>query len=83
MSQIKKKLPRPVYTVTEIICDKCGKKQQADENGDFLIDKMGRGEVEFGYGSIHDGRWNFDLCDKCFTKLFKGIAKDDMGQVLK
>ena len=54
----------------KITCNGCGKVAKHVDCTDITpID------IEFGYGSEHDGEtWSFDLCDKCiedFASKFK------------
>ena len=52
-------------TITNIICDFCGRHFQFD-------DAISEGVIEFGYGSKYDGdRVYFDICDDCFDKILK------------
>jgi len=56
----------------QIVCDWCGKKSGKD-----CFFEGGCGEVSFGYGSKkQDGRkYEFDICDGCFSKRIKPHAE--------
>jgi len=59
----------------EIICDFCGKKYKADEDG-RCNEPYGTFDIVFGYGSAHDmDRWWGHICDGCFEKTIKPKLK--------
>jgi len=60
--------------LTSIICNKCGKNQELEDEFDLEINKFQTINLSFGYGSKYDMEyWNFDLCEECVTDLVKSF----------
>ena len=55
-------VPTKIIEPIKATCDWCGKEQDLKKN------EWGYMEVNFGYGSDHDGRYRACICDKCFEK---------------
>lgn len=67
----------PKDELVKITCDKCG--LESSKHGALpagvnpYIDTI---HVEWGFGSKNDMElWEFDLCEYCIEKIFKGIKK--------
>jgi hypothetical protein len=62
-----------VETVTEIVCDVCGKST-------FLVNgghQFGTLKADWGYGTTHDGeRYEVHLCELCFFQALANIKQE-------
>jgi len=64
-----KKIETP--EVINIVCNKCGEAFFKASASDYFWSNSAHSfEVQFTYGSNHDGKiWKFDLCDVCLENL--------------
>ncbi|WP_036997650.1 hypothetical protein [Metapseudomonas resinovorans] len=66
---------QPVESVTDVLCDVCGKSTRIEGYGL----QYGTLRANWGYGAAHDGeRYEVHLCESCFFGTLLGLRRERM-----
>jgi Fe2+ or Zn2+ uptake regulation protein len=79
-----KSINSPFLVETLIVCNKCGKTYDLEEQDleEWQADFMHRVSWSFGYASKHDGEeWVLDLCEDCIKEFVNSflVAPEVIG----